>query len=227
MSENICIQALITSSVGNICCENVLPPTGVTLYLHFCVRWICPRLSFFAFKKFFVASRFIALWFICILLWVLLFCCYSCDKNLFYCEKSHCEHPSFRANLRERVVKINIAKSTKDLGVERSNTVHTFVNFYLVSTTLTAFAFVFFSVIICFNKHVPHWYLHRQMTFHSDCRHTNTMHCILYVYNLNAAEVKAMLTHLCISFRYWLCPRDRKIESRYWLYWHVFPSLSP
>ena len=153
-------------------------PTGVTQYLHLFVRWICPRLSFFAFKKFFVVSHFIALWFICILLWVFFFCCYSYDSNLFYCEKSHCEHPSFRANLRKRVVKINIAKSTKDLGVERSNTVHTFVNFYLVSTTLTAFAFVFFSIIICFNKHVPHWYLHRQMTYHSDWRHTNTMHCI-------------------------------------------------
>ena len=146
---------------------------------------------------------------------------------IFFIVKSHTVNIHLFAPTWERVVKINIAKSTKDLGVERSNTVHTFVNFYLVSTTLTAFAFVFFSVIICFIKHVPHWYLHRQMTFHSDCRHTNTMHCILYVYNLNAAEVKAMLTHLCISFRSWLCPRDRKIESRYWLYWHVFPSLSP
>ena len=202
MSENICIQALITSSVGNICCENVLPPTGVTLYLHFCVRWICPRQSFF--KKFFVVSHFIALWFICILLWVLFFCSYICDSNLFYCEKSHCEHPSFRANLRESCKNKHCQKHKGPGSWAIKHSAH-FCQLLPGVNNLDSLCFCCFSIIICFNKHVPHWYLHRQLTFHSHCRHTNTMHCILYVYNLNAAEVKAMLTQLS-----WLCPGTEK-----------------
>ena len=87
----------------------------------------------------------------------------------------------------------------------------------------------FFSIIICFNKHVPHWYLHRQMTYHSDWRHTNKMHCIC----MSTIWMQRRWRQCLHIFAYpsgqlsWLCPRDRKIESRYWLYWHVFPSLSP
>ena len=89
------IQALITGSVGNICCENVLLPHRCnSISAPFCEVNLSTAI-FFAFKKFFVVSHFIALWFICILLWVFFFCCYSCDSNLFYCEKSHCEHPLF------------------------------------------------------------------------------------------------------------------------------------
>ena len=102
MSENICIQALITSELRG---KYLLWKCFAAHRCNSISTLLCEvNLStaiFFAFKKFFVVSHFIALWFICILLWVLFFCCCSCDSNLFYCEKSHCEHPSFRANLRE------------------------------------------------------------------------------------------------------------------------------
>ena len=141
-----CFQALITSSVGNICCENVLLPhhrcNSISALL--CEVNLSPAI-YFTFKKLFVVSHFTALWFILYFALSVVFLLLQLWQQSFLLWKVTLWKSILSRQLERELQKWTLPKAqrTWELSDQTQCTgkswqkcaLHTFVIFYLVSTT--------------------------------------------------------------------------------------------